>query len=149
MTNDRASMPGKMHVMDVDQAIADAERLLPGTPVEQGVDPRWQAIIEISQFVDTDPEPVWLFIARWGNHNQEDLRTAVATVLLEHLLEYHFDAYFPRVEQLVLADKLFANMFCSCWKFGQSEWPDNAKRFDSLLARCSQTSSPPHGKAVD
>jgi hypothetical protein len=42
------------------------------------------------------------------------------------LLEYHFDLIFPRVEQLVEKDALFADMFCRCWKLGQSELPANA-----------------------
>jgi len=123
--------------MEVDRVIADAERLLPGKPVDEGEDPRWQAIIAIAEFIETDPEPVWSFIARWGIHEREDLQAAIATVLLEHLLEYHFDEFFPRVEQLVLANKQFANTFSRCWKFGEAQRPENSERFDSLKSRYS------------
>jgi hypothetical protein len=59
----------------------------------------------------------------WGGHEQDDLRDAIACELLdlEHLLEYHFVSVFPRVRELAQQDRLFADMFCRCWKFGQSE----------------------------
>jgi hypothetical protein len=65
----------------VRETIQIAEALLPGEPVAQGEDPRWQAILAITNYVETDPTPVWEFIRKWGNHPQEDLRTAVAEVL--------------------------------------------------------------------
>jgi hypothetical protein len=118
--------------MDVQSAIARADSLLPGKPIDEGEDPRWQAIIAVGEYVETEPEAVWAFINRWGDHAQEDLRDAVATCLLEHLLEYHFSEYFPRVRQLVFDRPLFADMFQRCWKFGQSEEPANSKQFDEL-----------------
>jgi len=42
---------------------------------------------------------------------------------------------FPRVEELALADPRFADTFCWCWRFGQSDQPANAARFESLKAR--------------
>ena len=75
------------------EAIRDADILLPGEPVAEGQDSRWQAIITVGEYLETEPEPVWSFIRRWGCHPQEDLRTAIAVCLLEHLLEYHFAAY--------------------------------------------------------
>ena len=78
---------------------------------------------------------MWAFIRRWGGHSQEDLRDAVATCLLEHLLEYHFEIYFPQVEALALADSLFGDTFLRCWQFGQAEEADNAARFEALKTR--------------
>jgi hypothetical protein len=85
---------------------------------------------------------VWRFIVRWGTHSQEDVRDAVATCLLEHLLEHHFDLIFPRVRELVMSSELFADTFRRCWKFGESELPQNAKEFDALQAWCDSRSSP-------
>jgi hypothetical protein len=116
----------------VQDAIREAETVLPGEPVDEGTDPRWQAIIRIGEYVESYPEPVWRFIRRWGKHAQEDLRTAVATCLLEHLLEFHFETYFPHVEETALADPLFADTFLQCWQFGQAEKPGNAERFTLL-----------------
>jgi hypothetical protein len=119
----------------VQQAIDEADGVLPGQPAGEETDPRWQAIIRIGEFIESDPEPVWQFILRWGTHPQEDLREAIATCLLEHLLEYHFEAYFPRVEQASLADPAFGDTFQRCWQFGQAEEAGNAERFVSLAER--------------
>ena len=59
---------------------------------------------------------------------------AISTCLLEHLLEQHFDNFIGRVEQRVHDDRLFADMVSRCWKFGKSELPERAARFDRLAA---------------
>ena len=71
---------------------------------------------------------------RWGTSPDEDLRSAVATVLLEHLLEHHFDAIISRVENAALNNEFFADSVCRCWKLGQADEPTRAPRFDSLVA---------------
>jgi hypothetical protein len=128
--------------MDAEEAIRYAETLLPGEPAPDGEsDPRWQAILEIEDSIETEPEAIWPFVARWGCHPQKDLRLAVATCLLEHLLQYHFDRFFPRVKELAEADALFADTFCRCWKLGQAERPENAQKFDLLRASCGANRS--------
>ncbi len=122
--------------MSVNDAIDRANSLLPGIPTESGTDPRWQAIIAVAEYVEDEPEEVWSFAVRWGSHEQEDLREAIATCLLEHLLEYHFELIFPRVAIEVERNRVFRDTFCRCWKFGQSEMPGNSERFDKLLIRC-------------
>ncbi|MBI2827121.1 MAG: hypothetical protein HYX69_20820 [Planctomycetia bacterium] len=124
--------------MTVHQAIRRAEALLPGEPVHEGRDPRWQAILKIAEHIESEPEPVWQFIVAWGDHPQEDLRDAVACCLLEHLLEHHFSKFFPRIETPAMERPLFGDMFQRCWKFGQSEEPENAKRFDELQQRLGE-----------
>jgi hypothetical protein len=121
--------------MSLASALQDAEKLLPGTPVDEGTDPRWQAIIRIGEYLESDPERVWQFIAKWGGHAQEDLRDAIATCLLEHLLQQHFDRYFPLVDDLAENNAWFADTFLRCWKFGESEEPHNSKRWDDLCLR--------------
>jgi hypothetical protein len=125
--------------MSVLEAIRDANALLPGEPVPEGLDPRWQAIIEVGEYIESEPAAVWSFIRRWGSHPQEDLRSAIARCLLEHLLEYHFGAYFRPVEQAALADPLFADTFLQCSQFGQSEAPANAVQWQSLRDRLVKT----------
>jgi len=127
--------------MDVKKAIQAANALLPGEPVDDGQDPRWQAIMAVGNFIETEPEAVWSFIRRWGGHQQEDLRTAIATCLLEHLLEYHFNSYFSQVEQAALADPLFGDTFQRCWQFGQTEQPGNTERFVTLQQRLEERDS--------
>src|SRR5262249_42643862 len=121
--------------MSVQDAIREADALLPGVPVEAGEDPRWQAIIGVGGYVEADPEAVRGVIRRWGGHPQEDLRNAVATCVLEDLLAFHFAAYFPRVEELALADRLFGDTFLRCWRTGQADDPAHSARFDSLVQR--------------
>src|SRR4051812_49015948 len=123
----------------VKRAIARADRILPGTPAPEGKrDARWQAITRLGAFIETQPEPVWQFAHRWGRHAQADLRMAVATCLLEHLLEHHFELLFPRVRRAVMESPRFAGTFGSCWWFGQAKAPKNAaqiKRLESQLRR--------------
>jgi len=119
--------------MDVQQALRNAEAVLPGEPAPEGeVDPRWRAMIALGEYVESDPEPIWEFVARWGRADDPDLRAGIAACLLEHLLQYHFASIFPRVDALVRADRQFADCFLSCWPFGQSEEPANRRRFESL-----------------
>jgi hypothetical protein len=118
----------------VQDAIREADALLPGEPgAPDEPDPRWEAVMAVGEYIESEPEAVWEFLRRWGGHPQEDLRAAVATCLLEHLLEFHFAAYFPRVEELARADLLFGDMFQLCWQFGQAKEPGNAERFKALM----------------
>lgn len=100
----------------VRRAIARAELVLPGRPAPDGKrDPRWQAIIRVGKFVESQPEEVWQFTLRWGKHAQADLRSAVATCLLEHLLDAHFDEMFPRTRLAALVSVRFADTFEKSW----------------------------------
>jgi hypothetical protein len=120
--------------MNVAEAIENAENILPGEEApENCLDTRWQAIIAIGEFVQEEPEEVWPFVKRWGQHPNQDLRQAIATCLLEHLLEYHFDTFFPRVEQFARENQLFAETVRMCWLFGQAKHAANAKKFKRLV----------------
>ena len=124
--------------MTVEAAIQSAERLLPGIETAEGeTDPRWQAVINVASYIETNPKEVWAFIFKWGRSGNEDLRTAVATCALEHFLEFHFDDYFALVEDAVKSDANFADTFSRCWKLGQSALPQNSVRFDRLQKLCS------------
>ena len=122
--------------MDVTQAIKYANSILPGVPAPEGQDdPRWKAIIDLGEFVQSNPEEVWSFVSRWGVHPDEDLRAAIATCLLEHLLEHHFDLLFPRVEYLATKSTTFGQTFSMCTKFGNAVAEDNSRAFDRLKER--------------
>ena len=118
---------------NADSVIGYADSILPGIPTRKGRDPRWLAIILVGEFVETDPEPIWPFIGKWGRDRQRDLRDAIATCLLEHLLEHHFAAYFPRVEEAARTSANFADTFLRCWKFGQSNARGNSQRYNRLV----------------
>lgn len=124
---------GRSHPRTVHEAIRRAERVLPGVRAPEGEeDPRWQAIIVVGEFIESDPEAVWEFAARWGKHANEDLRTAIAVLLVEHLLEHHFRTFFPRLEALSRTSVRFGDCFKMCWKLGQARHPANRKRFHAL-----------------
>jgi hypothetical protein len=128
--------------MDVHQAIAAAEAVLPGHAAPDGEeDPRWQAMIALGEHLAADPEPICAFILRWGSHPDADLQSAVASCLLEHLLERHFAQFFPEVEAHVRRNVVFADTFSRCWKFGQADDAPNSARFDALLEYVRQTSA--------
>ena len=128
------------------EALAAAETVLPGTPpvgyqdpLDAEPDPRWQAVIAVADFIETDPEEVWAFAKRWGGYpHDEDLRMAIATCILEHLLEYHFERIFPRAREVALADPAFGYTVRACWKFGQTKEPANEARFDALIAELEE-----------
>jgi hypothetical protein len=118
----------------VQQAIKEAEKTLSSVEASEDEyhDPRWQAIIAVGEYIETNPHEVWCFIRKWGTHPSSDLRAAIATCLLEHLLEYHFDKYFPLVKQTCTRNRRFADTFQNCFPFGQAMEPKNLKSFKSL-----------------
>jgi hypothetical protein len=128
-------LPHEQLPMTVQEAITAAEQLLPGRAAPDGaVDTRWQAIIAVGEFVEQEPNAIWPFVLRWGSHEDDDVRAAVASCLLEHLLEHHFDLVFPRVEEAARSNKWFGNTTTRCWKFGQAEDPRCAQLFDRLCS---------------
>lgn len=119
--------------MTLIETIAAAERILPGHAAgDRELDPRWQAIIAVSEFIPTDPEQVWAFASRWGCSEDADLRAAIATCVVEHLLEHHFELLFPRVEALARENARFADTVKLCWEFGQASGRASAARLRQL-----------------
>ena len=117
-------------------AIEAAEKILPGEVAPEAErDPRWQAIMLIEDFVETEPEAILSFVLKWGRHEQEDLRTAIAVLLVEHLLEFHFQLIFPHIEKAALGNCLFADTFLRAWKLGEAKESGNSARFDALRVR--------------
>jgi len=126
----------------IEKEIRRAESLLPGKPAPKGKrDPRWQAIIEIGNHVKSHPTEAWSFILKWGKSPSKDLRAAIATCLLEHLLEHHFKRYFPLVQDECSRSKRFADTFSHCWEFGQTEKMNNRRQFRALQTRIQKKNS--------
>lgn len=94
---------------------------------------RWQGAIALGEFSESDPEAIWPLVEKWGSSADEDTRTAIATCVLEHVLEHSFDAFFARCAKLVRSGNIeFADTFWRCWKMGQATEPVNAAKFDRL-----------------
>jgi len=120
--------------MTVLQAIRKAERVLPGKAVDDGqLHPRWQAILRVEDYIEQHPEEVWRFTRKWGVHANVDLRTAVATCLLERLLACHFSRIFSLVSEASRHSARFADTLSRCWALGQARRPQNLKRLRALV----------------
>lgn len=121
--------------MTVSEAIAQADAILPGAaPADPAaIDPRWQAIIAVAEHIQSEPLAVWEFASRWGGHEDEDLRDAIATCVLEHLLEHHFSMIFPLVVQRAGEVPLMVDTLRRCWKFGAAGEIENAEKLMEFL----------------
>ena len=105
--------------MSVESVIAEANAILPGTPSRHGeADPRWEVIIEVSEFIESNPNEVWAFAKRWASHEQRDLQAAIATCLIEHLLEFDFATFFPLAAVEAKASRSFAQALSLVWVSG-------------------------------
>ena len=125
-------------MITVDEAIAQANSILPHKAAPEGkIDLRWQAIIGVGEFVNTSPMPVWDFVQKWAAYPDSDLQSALATCLLEHLLESHFSFMFPLVEHAARNDPAIARLVSQCWALGQAEEPRNAAAFEALKRECN------------
>lgn len=94
---------------------------------------RWDAAIAAGELISVRPQDVWSIVKKFGSIDIPDLRTAVATCVLEHLLEHHFNEFFPLLEEEIKnGNYLLGQTFLECWKFGLSELPQNSIRWDNL-----------------
>ena len=94
---------------------------------------RWRAAIELGEYTKSDPETVWKLCVKWGSARHVDTRMAIATCVLEHILEHHFDPYFNETVKLVRAGNRRLGMtLSSSWKFGQANKGAHSKKFDKF-----------------
>ncbi len=95
---------------------------------------RWQAAIALGQYCEDNPELIWSLVVKWGSSADDDVRSAISTCVLEHILEYHFEEYFHKTSEIVQSGNMyFRDTLGGCYKFGQAKLPHNSKRFDQLL----------------
>jgi len=125
--------------LEFEAALKHAETMLRLNPSSRtsGKNPKWAAVGALNKFIRWRPQQVWLVIRRWGQSDDPDTRAAIATCLLEHLLQYHFQTYIDRVDRLARSDPNFAHTVSFCWKFGQSEKCENSARFDAVIERAN------------
>jgi hypothetical protein len=67
---------------------------------------RWQAAIVVGTNIESAPDEMWKVVRECGDSEDEDMRSAMATVLLEHLFELDFDRYFALVRGEVSSGRL-------------------------------------------
>jgi hypothetical protein len=96
---------------------------------------RWQSQVLLRKFTQSHPQKLWPSVMKWGSVSSNDIRACVACCLLEHILEHHFSEYFPKIESAIkCGNKRLLSTLKICDKIGQTEAPENARRFDKLLA---------------
>jgi hypothetical protein len=136
-------------MVTVQETLPVAEQLFPGRPAPDGTeDARWQAIIQVAMFAEREPEVIWPFVLKWGSHEEEDVRAAIATCLLEDLLQYHFDVLFPLVASAAKSNEFFAKTTAMCWKFGEAAEPTRAVTRRTLFPQENSRSALPRAEAL-
>jgi hypothetical protein len=99
----------------------------------------WQIVITIQDNMNQSPEFAWSIVSEFGSKDDELVKEPIATCLLEHLLEHHFERYFPQVEKSIRAGNFeMAKTFLLCWKYGQSKIEVNEKKWDLLAKFCGR-----------
>ena len=58
---------------------------------------RWQGLFVISECIESHPEDVWSAVLEYGDSPDEDMRSGVACVVFEHLLEQQFELVLPKL----------------------------------------------------
>ena len=98
---------------------------------------RWAGAADLGEYVFDHPEKAWPLVLEFGSSAVEDTRSAIATCVLEHILEHHFDVYFPMLALEIEKKRsgLLADTLSPCSKFGQAREYSRAMRWDSLLSR--------------
>ena len=93
---------------------------------------RWQALFVIGRFVGKTPEAVWEIVTELGSGKDAKMRSAVATALLEPLLDHHYDKYFRRLEARIRrGDPNLTDTLQKCWMFGGAK--RHSREVDKLL----------------
>jgi hypothetical protein len=97
---------------------------------------RWSAAAALGEYVFEYPDRAWPLVVRFGSSDIEDTRQAIATCVLEHILEHHFEAFFPLLEaEIAKGNENLIDTLQLCSKFGQSLEPSHTERWESFLAR--------------
>jgi hypothetical protein len=105
---------------------------------------RWQAAIVVGESIATDPDAVWQVVLECGEPKDADMRSAIAFVLLEHLLESDFDRYFSLLREEVREGRRWLlDVLSMCCLFGEDA-EDRKKTIAKYMRRA--TRGLPHKK---
>lgn len=99
---------------------------------DTNTDVRWQAFIVVGEFMESKPQEVCNIIVTYGASDDEDVRTAVGTVLLEHMIAgRHYGMCMTALKEALRREEgdLLRSTIRQCENFtSQSGW----KRLQSL-----------------
>jgi hypothetical protein len=97
---------------------------------------RWQGAIVVGESISDHPEMVWPVIVEYGASEDEDLRSAVATVLLEHIVEMHFEWAYPRLKAVLReGHPQFVDTLRRCWS---TLTDDQERRIANLIRQAKR-----------
>jgi hypothetical protein len=95
----------------------------------------WQDAIALSEGIATEYEAVSrIAFAALDKTNSEDTITAIATCLIEHLLEHDFSLFSLIETKIEQGDDKCLLALAKSSKFGAASSDANSKRWDALLA---------------
>ena len=96
---------------------------------------RWLGAIALGEFAESDPKAIWPLTIKHGSRRHADVRIAIATCVLEHILEYPFEKFFERVANAAKDSASLADTARSCWLMGRSELRRNTERWEKLMTQ--------------
>jgi hypothetical protein len=76
---------------------------------------RWQSLIITGEFLDKYPDDIFKIIVKYGSSKDEDMRTAISSILLEHLLEKDFKKYFNLFKEYSKNNSFLLDTLSKCW----------------------------------
>lgn len=88
-------------------------------------DCRWQSLIVIGHYMDKRVKETWDIIIKYGNSEDEDMRSAIATILLEHFFEKDIDSKNWYLEDL--RQKISREEYSNLKKTLRICWSDELK----------------------
>ena len=96
--------------------------------VSSNNDIRWQSLIVIGEYIVSGKlnEEIWSVIVEHCGAD-DDMRAALATILLEHLLEHDFGHTVERIrDAMTEGSPQLLDTVRRCWRFGQppGKWRD-------------------------
>jgi hypothetical protein len=122
-------LAGILEMNDLESTLIDIESLL-SSKLEEDI---WKGAAKLSEVVFGGPERIWNTVVKYGSQENEELQRAIALCVLEHILERHFDEYFPKIRQVFLAgNRHFRRTFLMCGKFGQACERSNSCMWDEF-----------------
>lgn len=96
---------------------------------------RWQSLIVIAELIESEPDLVWDVVSQFGDFDDDDMRAAIATILLEHLLDRDFERYFAKVKEEIRNQRYrFIDTLDSC-SFGEMK---GAKKMQNFLNKAKR-----------
>ena len=106
---------------------------------------RWQAAIILGEFIETDLDTVWRIVRKYAHSPDRNTRTAIATVLVEHMFQLRFPEMKLRlIDAIRSGDSAVADMVKDMWRFGEAEekWSEIETLLDTAARNSSVFGSP-------